>query len=89
MFLSQVNKSKGDSEELDLNSARDSGSITEAADFVLSIWKDPEMKDTHDESIYLRVGISKNRKGGCGNIPFAMNRKSLKFIELLNSVNRR
>jgi len=82
VFLSQVNKSKGDSEELDVNSARDSGSIAEAADFVLSIWKDPNMKDRHDENIYLKVGISKNRKGGCGTLSFTMDRRSLKFTEL-------
>lgn len=82
IFLSQVNRSAKESyDELILGSARDSGAIDEASDFILGIWKDKEKENEKDVEIKMKVGILKNRKGGLGKTSLTMSKRSLKIIE--------
>lgn len=81
IFLSQVNKSKTHQQELDINSARDSGSISEASDYVISIWEDADNLSTNPELLNLIVAITKNRKGAKAEFPFIVNRKTLRITE--------
>ncbi|MBS1903248.1 MAG: AAA family ATPase [Bacteroidetes bacterium] len=81
IFLTQINKSKADNERPDINSSRDSGSIAEAADFMLSIWQDDEREVKSPEMVNVTITITKNRKGGKGDVPFMMNRKTMRFSE--------
>ena len=80
IFLSQVTKAAGEYDELYINSARDSGVVDEASDFVLALWKE---KDTRTDAgdIPQMLGILKNRKGGLGKIKIKMSKRSLKIIE--------
>lgn len=80
IYLNQVNNKYSEYDALDSGAARDSGSIIEASDFVLGIWK----KRTNEESseIPMHLGIIKNRKGGTGVIDVTMSRQSLRFTEI-------
>lgn len=77
IFLTQVTKGKGEYDELEIDSGRDSGAIAEGADFVLGIWKNEEREDV----IEYTIGISKNRRGKTGKISVQMDRRSLRFEE--------
>jgi len=78
IFLSQVTKQYTEYDELQINSARDSGSVDEASDFVLALWKE---KREEQNDIPQMLGILKNRKGGLGKIKIEMSKRSLKIIE--------
>jgi len=78
IFLSQVTKGKSQTDELELDSGRDSGAIAEGADFILGLWKNDET----DEAIEYTLGVLKNRRGKTGKISVSMNRRSLQFTEV-------
>ena len=78
IFLSQVTKGKSQTDELELDSGRDSGAIAEGADFILGLWKNDET----DEQIEYTLGVLKNRRGKTGKISVSMNRRSLQFTEV-------
>ncbi len=80
IFLSQVTKAAGEYDELHINSARDSGVIDEASDFVLALWKEKDTR-TNAGDIPQMLGILKNRKGGLGKIKIEMDKRTLKIIE--------
>ncbi len=80
IFLSQTTKGKSDYDDLDLDSTRDSGSITEAADYVISVTRRSE--DIHGTpEAKLTLSINKNRKGGLVKVPIIMDRRSLRTTE--------
>jgi len=81
IFLTQINKSKLDFDEPDMNSTRDSGSTVESCDFLLSVWKEKDRLQASPENESINIGIHKNRKGGLGMIPVRMNRRTLKMEE--------
>ncbi|MBU1677670.1 MAG: primase C-terminal domain-containing protein [Bacteroidetes bacterium] len=85
IFLSQTTKQYDSYDELTLGSARDSGSVDEASDFVLGIWRNAELKryseDQDYPNIHLKLGILKNRRGHIGKISLKMSKKSLLFDE--------
>jgi len=80
IFLSQVTKAHGISDELALDSGRDSGAIAEAADFVLGLWR--KKKDENKRKLSMTLAILKNRRGGLGEIPVNLDRKTLSFAEV-------
>lgn len=81
IFLSQVTKKYSEYDELELGAARDSGSIDEASDFVLALWKEKDSRPTSQQTdIPLKLGILKNRKGGLGKVSITMDKKSLKIV---------
>ena len=80
IFLSQVTKQYTEYDELQINSARDSGSVDEASDFVLALWKEKEKREEQPD-IPQMLGILKNRKGGLGKIKITMDKRSLKITE--------
>lgn len=80
IYLSQVTKKYSEFDELELGAARDSGSVDEASDFVLALWKERDNSPEQKE-IKLKLGILKNRKGGCGKTSIQMDKRSLKIIE--------
>lgn len=80
IYLTQVNNRYSEFDELDSRAARDSGSIIEASDFVLGLWKEQEQNSEDD--IFLNLGIIKNRKGGLGKVEIKMRKKSLKITEI-------
>ena len=80
IFLSQVTKAVGEYDELHINSARDSGVVDEASDFVLALWKEKDKREEQPD-IPQMLGILKNRKGGLGKIKIKMSKRSLKIIE--------
>ena len=63
VYLSQTTKAYKEYDELTLGSARDSGAIDEASDFVLAIWKRKDDSKSYENNIPLWMGILKNRKG--------------------------
>ena len=86
IYLTQVNNRYSEFDELDSRAARDSGSIIEAADFVLGLWKEKDQADNTDtifesSDINLILGIIKNRKGGLGKVNIKMSKRSLKITE--------
>jgi replicative DNA helicase len=85
IFLSQTTKQNNDYSELTIGSARDSGAVDEASDFVLGLWKDSEFErenqDNDHEFIHLTVGLLKNRRGKAGKFKLKMNKTSLQFSE--------
>lgn len=85
IFLSQTTKQNDDYSELTIGSARDSGAVDEASDFVLGLWKDgmfeKENEDKECELIHLTLGVLKNRRGRAGQFKITMNKKSLRFTE--------
>jgi len=80
IFLSQVTKQYTEYDELQINSARDSGSVDEASDFVLALWKEKDKREEQPD-IPQMLGILKNRKGGLGKIKIEMSKRSLKITE--------
>lgn len=76
--LSQTTKQNDTTSELTMGSARDSGVIDEASDFVIGLWKDKESNET-DQFVEMQLGILKNRNGFTGTVPIKMNRKNLVF----------
>jgi len=80
IFLSQVTKQYTEYDELQINSARDSGSVDEASDFVLALWKEKDKREEQPD-IPQMLGILKNRKGGLGKIKIEMSKRSLKIVE--------
>jgi KaiC/GvpD/RAD55 family RecA-like ATPase len=78
IFLSQVTKQFQPTTELELGAARDSGSIDEAADFVVGLWRDAGGVET-DDDVPMKCAILKNRKGGLGSMSITMNKRSLRF----------
>lgn len=79
-YLSQVNKNYKIDQELELGAARDSGSIDEAADYVLGIWRAaPELQAHEREKMRCCVGILKNRKGGLVTLDAWMDKRTLLF----------
>lgn len=82
IFLSQVTKAKTEYDQLEINSARDSGSVDEASDFVLGLWKQKDKgQEAEQPDIKLNLAILKNRKGGLGKVSVSMSKRSLKVIE--------
>ncbi len=82
IYLSQVTKQFTEYDELQINSARDSGSIDEASDFVLALWKQKDKRsDSEQTDIPLNLAILKNRKGSLGKIKIVMDKRSLKIYE--------
>ena len=79
IFLSQVTKAHGIADELTLDAGRDSGAIAEAADIVLGLWREAEMKSKH--RLDMVMAILKNTQGGLGTIPVEMDRRTLAFYE--------
>lgn len=78
IFLSQVTKARSQFDELNLDDGRDSGAISEGADFILGLWKN----DENDETIEYTLAILKNRRGKTGAVDVSMCRRSLRFTEL-------
>lgn len=65
IVLGQVGRAAGrdGSQEIGMDSARDSGQIEEASDFVWGMWR-PEVKESAEKPIEtIKVMMSKNRKG--------------------------
>ena len=85
LFLSQTTKQNNDYSELTIGSARDSGAVDEASDFVLGLWKDNNFEqineDKESNEIHLQVGLLKNRRGRTGKFEVIMDKKSLQFSE--------
>lgn len=82
IFLSQVNRNYKEYDELTIDSARDSGVIDEASDFIIGIWKEKDDKSEIEQpEIKLKLGILKNRKGGLGRASITMSKKSLRIVE--------
>lgn len=82
IFLSQVTKQFTEYDELQINSARDSGSVDEASDFVLAIWKQKDKRPESEQTdIPINLAILKNRKGGLGKISVSMQKRNLKITE--------
>lgn len=82
IFLSQVTKQFTEYDELQINSARDSGSVDEASDFVLAIWKEKDKRPESEQTdIPISLAILKNRKGGLGKITVRMQKRNLKILE--------
>ncbi|KUG26706.1 replicative dna helicase [hydrocarbon metagenome] len=85
LFLSQTTKQNNDYSELTIGSARDSGAVDEASDFVLGLWKDSNFEqineDKESSEIHLQVGLLKNRRGRNGKFQITMDKKSLQFSE--------
>ena len=82
IFLSQVTKQFTEFDELQINSARDSGSVDEASDFVLALWKEKDKRpEDEQKDIPLMLAILKNRKGGVGKSKIVMDKRSLKIVE--------
>lgn len=82
IYLSQVTKQYNEYDELQINSARDSGSVDEASDFVLALWKEKDKRpETEQTDILQMLGILKNRKGGLGKTRIEMDKRSLKILE--------
>jgi replicative DNA helicase len=66
VLLAQVSRNQGGSgtQELYLESGRDSGAIEESADFILGFWQqEKEAEDAEEQSFDLICKILKNRKG--------------------------
>jgi len=80
IFLSQVTKAVGEYDELHINSARDSGVVDEASDFVLALWKEKDKREEQPDIPQI-LGILKNRKGGLGKVKIEMSKRSLKITE--------
>jgi len=80
IFLSQVTKAAGEYDELYINSARDSGVVDEASDFVLALWKEKDKREEQPDIPQI-LGILKNRKGGLGKVKIEMSKRSLKITE--------
>lgn len=79
IFLSQVTKAFTEYAELELGAARDSGSIDEASDFILGLWKEKDNRPEDEQlNIPQMLGILKNRKGGLGKIEIKLDKKSLR-----------
>ncbi len=76
--LSQTTKQNDTNSELNLGSARDSGVVDEASDFVIGLWKEKEQSE-FDQFNEMQLGILKNRNGFTGTISIKMNRKNLVF----------
>jgi replicative DNA helicase len=85
VYLSQVIKSVGEFDPLELGVARDSGAIDEAADFVLGLWREPSHGFGQFSTNDLVLGILKNRKGGTGTVTVEMDKKTLRFRERTGS----
>jgi replicative DNA helicase len=83
IFLSQVTKEYDVYDELEINAARDSGSVDEASDFILGLWKEDTKDEEYSKEITLNLGILKNRKGGRGKIQINMEKRSLRVTELI------
>jgi len=82
IFLSQVTKQFTEFDELQINSARDSGSVDEASDFVLALWKEKDKRSEDEQKdIPLMLAILKNRKGGVGKTKIVMDKRSIKILE--------
>ncbi len=78
IYLSQTTKAYSEYDELSLGSARDSGSVDEASDFILGLWKEKdELSEEKRKEIPLICGIIKNRKGGLGKINLIMDKRNL------------
>lgn len=80
LVLTQVSKQYNSETEIDLNSTRDSGSIVEAADFFLGIWKNKETPETETD-YNLTLGLLKNRRGMIGTTQIKMSKKNLAISE--------
>ncbi len=78
IFLSQVTKNKSQTDELELDSGRDSGAIAEGADFIMGLWKTSD----NENSIGYSVGLLKNRRGKIGKVSVLMDKRSLVFTEV-------
>ena len=77
ILLCQVSRQPGDdgSKPLTINSARESGAIEEAADFLLGLYRPNIGKDDDDTIV---VQVLKNRKGADGNaFSFSFDRRTL------------
>jgi len=82
IYLSQVTKQFTEYDELQINSARDSGSVDEASDFVLALWKQKDKRPECEQTdILINLAILKNRKGGLGKITVRMQKRNLKILE--------
>lgn len=79
LFLSQVPKSYTIYDTLTLGSARDSGAIEEASDFVLALNR--VRGRSTDDFIKLNLEILKNRKGGLTKVPIKLYKKNLRTEE--------
>ena len=77
--LSQVTKAFQDTDALSIGAARDSGSVDEASDIVLAIWKDKSEPENNEQK--MKLGILKNRRGRTGVVDIIMNRRNLQFRE--------
>ena len=78
ILLCQVSRQPGDdgSKPLSINSARESGAIEEAADFLLGLYRPKIGKGPEDDHVCVQV--LKNRKGEDGNeFRFAFQRRTL------------
>jgi replicative DNA helicase len=83
IYLSQVTKKYSEFDELEMGAARDSGSVDEASDFVLALWKDRDLRSEFEQTDFsLNLGILKNRKGGLGKIPLRMQKRNLQITEV-------
>ena len=82
IYLSQVTKQYTEYDELQINSARDSGSVDEASDFVLALWKQKDKRPESEQTdIPINLAILKNRKGGLGKITVRMQKRNLRILE--------
>jgi replicative DNA helicase len=75
ILLAQLNRMKGDTEEPDLRSLRESGSIEQDADKVLFIWK-------MDEFGKICVKVEKNREGKTGRVVMQFDGDIMRYTEL-------
>ncbi|MFC2135315.1 DnaB-like helicase C-terminal domain-containing protein [Bacteroidota bacterium] len=77
IFLSQTTKQFSVTDELTIGSARDSGSIDEASDYVLGLWSLDHGYVGEGQDSSLGLGIIKNRKGATAKTKITMSAKSL------------
>lgn len=83
IFLSQVTKKDDKYSELELGSARDSGVIDEASDFVLGIWEEVDKRLLNEQiDKKIKLGVLKNRRGSLGQIDISMTKKNLQISEM-------
>src|SRR6185436_11334161 len=84
IHLTQIPKSKLSTDAPTIDDARDSGSITEAADFVFGLWQDENINDLQKQYKFINLTITKNRKGQLGSVILQMNLRNLRVVELSN-----
>ncbi len=89
MVIVQVSRKLKDVDEVEIDSARDSGAIEEASDIVLglNLMKDANSPDDQESERVLSLRLLKNRRGGKKKVTIVMDRESMTFKLLSEESN--